>query len=345
MKSRALVAVAAVALIAAVGVFANPARNVARAEEQISGAGSTFVNPVLSKWADAYHKATGIALNYQSIGSGGGIKQVEAKTVTFGATDAPLKADELDKYGLIQFPVIMGGIVPVVNVPGIKPGMLVLDGKALAGIYLGTITNWNDQYIKYLNPTQTLPDLAISVVHRSDGSGTTFNFTYYLAAVSADWKSKVGVDKSVEWPVGIGQKGNEGVAATVGQTSGSIGYVEFAYATANNLTYCGMVNKAGKRLEPSIEAFASAATNADWSSVPGFGVIIANQGGDKTWPMAASTWVLVYKNPNDGGATKRALDFFKWAYSNGDDMAKGLYYVPIPTKVVTEIEKTWAGIE
>jgi phosphate transport system substrate-binding protein len=307
----------------------------------ISGAGATFPYPVYAKWADAYKKETGVGLNYQSIGSGGGIKQIEARTVTFGATDAPLKGEDLDKNGLVQFPMVMGGIVPVVNVEGIKANELVLDGPTLAAIFLGTIKSWDDPAIKKLNPNAKLPSQPIAVVHRSDGSGTTFNFTYYLAQVSPEWKSQVGTSTSVEWPVGIGAKGNEGVSNNVTQTSGSIGYVEYAYALQNKLVYTKMVNKDGKTVSPTSESFQSAAASADWNSVPGFGVILANQGG-ASWPMTAATFILIPKQPTDAAAAAEALKFFAWAYAKGDKMAEELDYVPMPKKVVTDVETLWA---
>jgi len=310
---------------------------------EISGAGATFPYPIYAKWADTYRKETGVGLNYQSIGSGGGIKQIEAKTVTFGATDAPLKGEDLNKFGLVQFPMVMGAIVPVVNVEGIKPSELVLDGPTLAEIFLGKLKNWDDPAIKKLNPNAKLPSQAIAVVHRSDGSGTTFNFTYYLAEVSPDWKSKVGSATSVEWPVGIGAKGNEGVSNNVAQTKGSIGYVEYAYALQNKLVYTNMVNKGGKTVAPTSEAVQAAAANADWNSVPGYGVILANQPGATSWPMTAATFILVPKQPTDAAATAEALKFFAWAYDKGDKMAEELDYVPMPKKVVGEIEKAWAS--
>ncbi len=316
--------------------------NAAQAAE-ISGAGATFPYPIYAKWADAYKKETGLGLNYQSIGSGGGIKQIEAKTVTFGASDKPLPGAELDKYGLAQFPMVMGGIVPVLNVEGIQPGELVLDGPTVAKIFMGEITKWDDAAIKKLNPDAKLPGSAIAVVHRSDGSGTTFNFTYYLSDVSPDWKSKVGSDTAVEWPVGIGAKGNEGVANNVGNTKGSIGYVEYAYALQNKLTYTKMMNKAGKVVGPTSEAFQAAAAGADWSSAPGFGVILANQPGDESWPMTAGTWILMYKQPADAAASAEALKFFAWAYKNGDKMAEELDYVPMPDSVVDQIQKMWSS--
>jgi len=308
----------------------------------ISGAGATFPYPIYAKWAEAYRAETGNGLNYQSIGSGGGIKQIKAKTVTFGASDAPLSGDELKDTGLVQFPMVMGGIVPVVNIDGVAPGGLVLDGPTLADIYLGKITSWDDAAIAKLNPDVKLPGEAIAVVERSDGSGTTFNFTYYLGDVSPEWKSDVGVAKSVEWPVGIGAKGNEGVANNVANTRNSIGYVEYAYALQNKMTYANMVNKAGKTVPPSAEAFQAAAANADWSSEPGYGVILANQPGDASWPMTAATWILVHGQPDDPAATALALKFFDWAYKNGAKMAEELDYVPMPDSVVAAVEKTWA---
>lgn len=307
----------------------------------LSGAGSTFIYPVFAKWADTYKKDTNVGLNYQSIGSGGGIKQVIAKTVTFGATDKPMSDADLEKNGLVQFPMVMGGIVPIVNLTGIKPGELVLDGKTLAQIYLGAITTWDDAAIKALNPTLTLPSTAIAVVHRSDGSGTTFNFTNYLVKLSPDWKDKIGSDTAVEWPVGVGAKGSEGVANTVKQTDGGIGYVEYAYASQNNLSYSKMLNAAGKVVEPSLESFGSAASNADWKGAKNFNVIITNEPGDATWPIAASTWVLIHKTPEDVAATGEALKFFAWAYKDGKDIAKGLDYVSIPDNVVDLIKASW----
>jgi phosphate transport system substrate-binding protein len=309
----------------------------------ISGAGSTFIYPLFSKWADTYKTETGAGLNYQSIGSGGGIKQVEAKTVTFGATDKPLGAEELDKNGLTQFPMIMGGIVPIVNVEGVSANQVTLDGPTLAGIFLGTITSWNDPAIAALNSGVTLPDAAIAVVHRSDGSGTSFNFTNYLSKVSPDWADQVGSDTAVEWPLGLGAKGNEGVASTVKQTAGSIGYVEFAYAEQNKLAYTKLTNAAGKAVSPSIEAFQAAAASADWSSAPSYAVIMTNQPGDASWPITATTWVLIHKAPDDAAATGEALKFFDWAYSKGDDAAKALDYVAIPDSVVDLVHKTWAS--
>jgi phosphate transport system substrate-binding protein len=309
----------------------------------ISGAGATFPYPIYAKWADAYKKETGVGMNYQSIGSGGGIKQIKAKTVTFGATDAPLTGKDLEESGLTQFPAVMGGIVPVVNLEGVKPDELVIDGATLAKIFLEEIKIWNDPAIQKLNPNVKLPSQAIAIVHRSDGSGTTYNFAYYLAEVSADWKSKVGVNTALQWPAGIGAKGNEGVANNVAQTKGAIGYVEYAYAKQNKLTFTKMINKDGKPVSPTSEAFQAAAANADWKSQPGYGVILANQPGAKSWPMTAATWILIYKQPQDTAATAEALKFFAWSYKNGGKMAEELDYVPMPTNVVADIEKTWSS--
>jgi phosphate transport system substrate-binding protein len=307
----------------------------------ITGAGSTFIFPVLSKWADAYKKESGNGVNYQSIGSGAGIKQVLAKTVTFGATDAPLKAEQLEKDGLAQWPMIMGAIVPVVNIDGVKPGDLVLDGATLGDIFLGKITKWDDAAIKKLNPNLKLPSEAISIVHRADASGTTFNFTDYLTKVNADWKSKVGSSTAVEWPVGVGAKGNEGVAANIGQTKNSMGYVEYAYAKQNKLTYTALVNKAGKTVQPTNEAFQAAASNADWTHAPGYYLILTDQPGAASWPITGASFILVYSEPPDPAATGEALKFFGWAYANGGKMASDLDYVPLPAPLVAQVQNTW----
>ena len=312
------------------------------AAADISGAGATFPYPIYAKWADSYKKETGVGLNYQSIGSGGGIKQIQAKTVTFGATDAPLKGPELEKAGLIQFPMVIGGIVPVINVDGVAPGELVLDGPTLARIFMGEVKTWNDPAIQKLNPTAKLTSQAVVVVHRSDGSGTTFNFTDYLAKVSPEWKSKVGSNTAVEWPVGIGAKGNEGVANNVGQTKGSIGYVEYAYAKQNKLSHAKMVNKDGKVVPPEIRTFQAAAASADWNSMPGYGVIITNQGGADTWPITTATWILMHKQPQDPQVAADALKFFAWAYDKGNKMAEDLDYIPMPKNVVASVKGTWA---
>ena len=328
MKSRKLFG--AVALFGALSATAAMAAD-------ITGAGATFPYPIYAKWADAYKKETGVGLNYQSIGSGAGIKQIIAKTVTFGATDAPLKGEQLDKEGLIQFPMVMGGVVPVVNIEGVKPGEIVLTGDLVARIYLGEIKSWDDAALKAANPSVKLPALAIAPVYRPDGSGTTFLFTDYMSAVSPGFKSKVGTSTTVKWPIGIGGKGNEGVAATVSQTKGSIGYVEFAYAKVNKMTHVRMVNKAGKPVEPSLASFQAAAANADWKSIPGFGVILTNQPGDASRPITGATFILIHKKPQSAEAAAAALKFFSWALEKGDKLAESLEYVPMPEKVVGAI--------
>lgn len=309
----------------------------------ISGAGATFPFPIYAKWADAYKKQTNVGLNYQSIGSGAGIKQIQAKTVVFGATDAPLNGDELKKHGLVQWPMVMGGIVPVINVEGIKPGELVLDGSTLAMVFMGQIKTWDDPAIKKLNPSVKLPSAPILVVRRSDGSGTTFNFTDYLAKVSPDWKSKIGVGTAVEWPVGVGAKGNDGVANNVSQTKNSIGYVEYAYAKQNKLTHVDLINSAGKRVGPTIAAFQAAAANAEWTKAPGYYVILTNQGGEASWPITAATFILMHASPVDKAASAEALKFFGWALDKGDKMAEELDFVPMPESVAALIKKTWAA--
>ncbi|MGH6811246.1 MAG: phosphate ABC transporter substrate-binding protein PstS [Methylocella sp.] len=307
----------------------------------ISGAGATFPYPVYAKWADTYKKESGNGFNYQSIGSGGGIKQIKAKTVTFGASDMPLKPEDLREAGLVQFPTVTGGAVPVVNLAGIKPGELVLDGPTLAKIYLGKITTWNDPAIKKLNPKAKLPSQAIVVVHRSDGSGTTFIWTNYLSKVSSDWESQVGSNTAVEWPAGIGAKGNEGVANNVLQTSGAIGYVEYAYAKQNKMTFVDMINKDGKRVAPNTGSFQAAAANADWAHAPGFYLILTDQPGAKSWPIAGATFILMHATPDDPAAASEALKFFSWAYEKGGKQAEELDYVPLPKTVVALIKKSW----
>jgi phosphate transport system substrate-binding protein len=309
----------------------------------ITGAGATFPFPIYSKWADAYKKETGNGLNYQSIGSGAGIKQIQAKTVTFGATDAPLKAEALEKDGLVQWPMVMGAIVPVVNLEGIKPGELVLSGELLGDIYLGKITKWDDPVIAKLNPKLKLPTDAITVVRRSDGSGTTFNFTDYLSKSNAEWKTKVGSGTAVEWPAGVGAKGNEGVAGNISQTRNSIGYVEYAYAKQNKLTYSALINKAGKTVQPTMAAFQAAASNADWAKAPGYYVILTDQLGEASWPITAATFILMHREPADKAASAEAIKFFKWAFAKGGKMAEELDYIPMPDSVVKLIEKTWSA--
>ncbi|HWW48143.1 MAG TPA: phosphate ABC transporter substrate-binding protein PstS [Xanthobacteraceae bacterium] len=328
--------------IVAAGIVAMAALPAAHAAD-ISGAGATFPFPVYAKWAEAFKKETGNGVNYQSIGSGGGIKQVQARTVTFGASDMPLKPEQLEKDGLVQFPTVLGGIVPVINLDGFASGDLTLDGPTIAKIYLGEIKTWNDPAIQKLNPAAKLPSQAIALVHRSDGSGTTFLFTNYLSKVSADWKSKVGSSTAVEWPAGIGAKGNEGVANNVAQTKGSIGYVETAYAKQNKLTTTKLVNKAGTTVEANPETIAAAAANADWSKAPGYFLIVTDEAGEKAWPIAGATFILIHKQPKSPADAALALSFFSWAYKNGDQLAKDLDYVPMPDNVVALIEKTWAA--
>jgi phosphate transport system substrate-binding protein len=306
----------------------------------ISGAGATFPYPIYAKWADSYKKETGTGLNYQSIGSGGGIKQITARTVTFGASDMPLKPEQLEKEGLIQFPTVMGGIVPVVNLDGIASNDLTIDGPTLSKIFLGEITKWDDAAIQKLNPKAKLPSQAIAIVHRSDGSGTTFIFTNYLSKVSEDWKSKVGNNTSVEWPGGIGAKGNEGVANNVMQTKGAIGYVETAYAKQNKLTTMKMVNKSGKSVVANGEAIQASAAAADWANAPGYYMILTDEPGAGAWPIAGATFILLPKQPTDAAAAGEALKFFAWAYKNGDKSASELDYVPMPATIKKLIEAT-----
>jgi phosphate transport system substrate-binding protein len=307
----------------------------------ITGAGATFPFPLYSKWAEAYKAATGNGLNYQSIGSGGGIRQIKAKTVDFGATDAPLKGEDLTKDGLIQFPSAIGGVVPAINVAGVAAGQLRLTGPVLADIYLGKITKWNDKAIADLNAGVKLPDSAINVVYRSDGSGTTFVWTEYLSKISDEWKTKIGANASVSWPVGIGGKGNEGVSASVKQVANSIGYVEYAYAKQNKLAHALVRNADGQFAEPDDKSFQAAAANANWSAAPGFGISLNNQPGAQAWPITSATFILIRK---DGDAAKNlaTMKFFDWAYSNGDKTALDLDYVPMPVNVKTLIRQTWA---
>jgi phosphate transport system substrate-binding protein len=307
----------------------------------ITGAGATFPYPIYAKWADAYKKETGNGLNYQSIGSGAGIKQIQAKTVVFGATDAPMTAAQLEKDGLVQWPMVMGAIVMVVNLEGVKTNEMVLDGKTIADIYLGKIKTWDHADIKKLNPNVKLPSVAITVVRRSDGSGTTFNFTDYLSKVSPDWAQKPGTGTAVEWPVGVGGRGNEGVSGNVKQTRNSIGYVEYAFAKQNQLTYTAMINKAGKTVRPTLASFQAAAANADWEKTPGYRVILTDQPGDASWPITAATFILMHKQPANKAMAAEALKFFTWAFEKGDKMAEDLDYIPMPDPVVKLIKQTW----
>ena len=311
------------------------------AAQQITGAGSTFVYPVLSAWSDAYSKVKPVQVNYQSIGSGGGIAQIKAATVDFGATDAPLASDALKAAGLAQFPSVIGGIVPVVNIDGVEAGKLHLTGAVLADLTLGNIKKWNDPAIAALNPGLKLPDQAVNIVHRSDGSGTTFNWVNYLSKVSPEWKSKVGEGTSVSWPVGVGGKGNEGVAEYVNRIKGSIGYVEYAYVLQNKMKYALVQNHSGKYVEPNTASFQAAAASADWAHASDFYLVMTDAPGDAAYPIAATTFILMYKTPKDAARSKQALDFFKWSFENGAPMAAKLDYVALPPTLVTQIEKYW----
>ena len=313
------------------------------AAQQITGAGSTFVYPVLSAWSDAYSKINHVQVNYQSIGSGGGIAQIKAATVDFGASDAPLPSDQLKAAGLAQFPSVIGGIVPVVNIDGVEAGKLHLTGKVLADLTMGTIKKWNDPAIVALNPGLKLPDQAVNIVHRSDGSGTTFNWVNYLSKVSPDWKSKVGEGTSVSWPVGVGGKGNEGVAEYVNRIKGSIGYVEYAYVLQNHMKYALVQNHAGKYVEPNTASFQAAAASADWAHASDFYLVMTDAPGDNAYPIAATTFILMYKQPKDAARSKETLAFFKWSFENGAKTAEKLDYVALPPALVTQIESYWGS--
>ena len=335
---RATLSLASRGVLAAAAAFACVA---AAQAADISGAGATFPYPIYSKWADAYKTQTGVGLNYQSIGSGGGIKQIKAKTVTFGASDKPLEPAELKESGLVQFPMIIGGVVPVVNIKGIKAGQITLDGSTIASIYLGEIAKWNDPKIKKLNPKAALPDTAIAPVYRSDGSGTNFLFTDYLSKSNAKFKESIGANASVQWPVGIGAKGNEGVANMTTQTDGAIGYVEYAYAKQNGMAYAQLVNKSGSAVIPSADAFQAAAGNADWAHAPGYYLILTDQPGAKSWPITGASFILLYGTPPNPAETAEALKFFDWAFKNGGKMAAELDYVPLPESLIKQIRATW----
>lgn len=313
----------------------------ARADD-ITGAGATFPYPIYAKWAEAYRAKSGIGLNYQSIGSGGGIKQIQNKTVDFGASDMPMKPEELNKDGLLQFPTVIGGNVPVVNLAGVSPGQLKLTGPVLADVYLGKIAKWNDPAITKINPSLKLPDSEITVVHRSDGSGTTFIWVNYLSKVSPEWKDKVGEGTSVAWPAGVGGKGNEGVASYVQRVKGSIGYVEYAYALQNKMTYAQVQNRDGAFVSPSAETFKAAAAGADWSKAPGYYLVLTDQPGKDSWPISGATFILMYKSQAKPETAKEVLKFFDWAYSaEGDKLADALDYVPLPDAVTNQIRNTW----
>ncbi len=335
-RSKLLSAAAALVVVTA-GVQARAA--------DITGAGATFPYPIYAKWADAYKKASGIGLNYQSIGSGGGIQQIGAKTVDFGASDMPLKPEELGKGGLMQFPTVIGGAVPVVNLKGIKPGAMKLDGATIADIYLGKIKKWNDPAIARLNPQLHLPATAVNVVHRSDGSGTTFIWSNYLSKVSAEWKDKVGEGTSIDWPAGVGGKGNEGVASYVLRIDGSIGYVEYAYVLQNKMAYVLVKNRGGQFVAPSAKAFQAAAAGADWKSAPGMYLILTDAPGKASWPIAGATFILMHLAQEKPDNARQVLKFFDWAYANGDKMAESLDYVPLPDPVVRLIQTSWKSIK
>ena len=332
-------------VIAAVGLSVLAATSWAA---DITGAGATFPYPMYAKWAEAYKAATGTGLNYQSIGSSGGLKQIRAKTVTFGASDAPVSGADLDKDGMVQFPAIIGGTVPVVNLEGFKPGELRISGPVLAEIYMGTITKWNDAKFAALNPGKKLPDQAITVVHRADGSGTTFNFTDYLTSISKEWADKVGKGAAVKWPAdsSVGGKGNEGVAANVNRVKGAGGYVEYAYVKKNNMNFLQLQNAAGKYVSPDDLTFAAAAAGADWFSVPGMGVSMVNAKGNDSWPISTASFILMYKKPTDKAASDEVLKFFDWAFKNGKKMAADLDYVPLPDALTAQIRtKVWSEIK
>ena len=315
----------------------------AASAQQITGAGATFPYPVYSAWAAAYNKETGVRLNYQSIGSGGGVRQIIANTVNFGATDDPMSGSDLEKNNLFQFPTVVGGTVPIVNIAGVKPGELKLTGPVLADIYLGKIKKWNEPAIQSLNPDLKLPDTTIVVSYRSDGSGTTFGWTNYLAKVSPEWKEKFGPgSKAIKWPTGQGGKGNEGVAAMVKQIKNSIGYVEYIYAKNNGLAWTQLQNSAGKFVQPEASAFAAAAANANWNSEPGMGVVLTNQPGDKSWPVTSATFILMHTNPKNPTEAKQAVKFFEWVFANGDKMALDLEFIPLPVGVKDQIRAVWS---
>jgi phosphate transport system substrate-binding protein len=322
----------------------SPSKTSAPAAGGISGAGATFPAPLYSAWAAKYKTEAAATLNYQAIGSGGGIKQIEAGTVDFGATDKPLKPEDLDKNGLYQFPTVMGGIVPMVNIPGVEAGKLKLTGPVLADIFLGKITTWNDPAIAALNAGVALPPIPITVVHRSDGSGTSFLFTTYLASQSPEWASKVGASDTVEWPTGLGGKGNDGVSAFVKQTAGAIGYVEYAYAKKSSSPYALVKNKAGNYPAPGADSFSAAAASADWEKAQGNYLLLLDQPGKDAWPLTGATFILVHKDQKDAGKGGAVLKFFDWAYQNGDADAAALDYVPMPATVKTMVRKQWAGI-
>jgi phosphate transport system substrate-binding protein len=318
-----------------------PAGPALAADKVLNGAGATFPYPLYSQWAYEYNAMTGVKLNYQSIGSGGGIAQIKAKTVDFGASDAPMKPEELKEFSLVQFPLVIGGVIPVVNLAGVGPGKLKLTASLMADIFLGKITQWNDPAIAQSNPGLTLPSKAITVVHRADGSGTTWIFTNYLDKVSPEWHQRVGTEKAVDWPAGVGGKGNEGVAANVQHLSGSIGYVEYAYALQNQMSHVQLQNRAGRFVEPTIRTFQAAAANADWKNAPGYYLVLTDQPGDDSWPITGASFILVHKDQPKPEQAAVMLSFFDWCFRHGAETAEGLHYVPIPSSVVEMVEKTW----
>jgi len=334
MRTKQLVKGVAVAAVGALMTLSVQAA-------EFTGAGATFPFPIYSKWAEAYKASTGIGLNYQSIGSGGGMRQIKAKTVDFGASDQPMKVEELEKEGIVQFPAIIGGVVPVFNLDGIQAGQLKFTAELISAIHLGKITKWNDKAIAAVNPDVKLPDVAITVVHRADGSGTTFLWTDYLSKANAEFKDKVGTGNAVKWPTGVGGKGNEGVAANVQRVKGAFGYVEYAYAKRNKIPYGQMKNRDGEFVMPDDESFKAAAANADWANTPGMGVLLTNQPGKASWPATGASFILMHKAQADALTGRAVLKFFDWAYKNGGQMATELEYVPIPAPVVKQIQDLW----
>ncbi len=340
--SKNLLAVGAFALAGILSGCGEKAQDGKTSDLTINGAGASFPAPVYRKWLYSYKKQTGVTINYQSVGSGAGIRQISAKTVDFGASDKPLKKAELDEKGLIQFPMLMGGVVPVVNIPGVKPGELSLSGSVLGDIFLGKVTNWNDEAIKKTNPTVNLPNLPITVVHRSDGSGTTWIFTNYLTKVSENWSNGPGTGKAVEWPVGVGGQKNPGVANNVLKISGSIGYVEYTYATEANMSFTSLVNKDGNIVAPSQKTFSAAGANADWDNAPGFYMVLTDQAGENTWPITGVTYILMYKKQENAELAQGMLDYFTWSYKNGAPTAQEMNYIAIPENVVAKVKQKWS---
>ena len=330
--------IAAAMLIGAIILLAGCGQDTNR----INGAGATFPYPVYSKWANEFKQVSGVQINYQPIGSGGGVQQIKARTVDFGASDAPLKAEELDEAGLMQFPMVMGGVALVVNLEGVKPGELRLTPEIVARIYLGKLTKWSHPAIAAENQSLDLPDTNITVVHRADGSGTTWIFTNYLDKVSEQWHTTVGFGKAVDWPTGVGAKGNDGVASQVQELDNSIGYVEYAFALENNMTYVRLKNQAGNYVEPTIESFQAAAQNADWKNAPGYYVVLTNQAGENSWPITGASYIILYKDQSDEAVAANVLKFFDWCYKHGADTARQLHYVPMPKDVVEQVQEKWS---